>query len=252
MILKSYAFACKADVLMDILTDAGVSTGLRIKGECSKLSIKPDSERKEMIGRGRETDGQVVGSIVRPKPTLCSFTFLRVDADLLAMGMAGVTTSLNQPGGTVENQVVIAKLGKYVELFKINLSATGLAVKNEAGDKTFDQGVDYDINYRLGLLIALQDGEITDGQTLKVTYTHVATTGQEIVGGKRYSIRSRILMDGQNIEDGTNFSLDVPRVRLATDTEIDFLKDGFLDISMSGVVEMAPGQTYPYKMVIID
>lgn len=249
---ESYAFSCKGDVYLDVLTDAGVSTGLQLKGECTKLAGKTQSDRKEMIGRGLNTDGKVIASVVRAKPTQWSFTFQRISATLFAMAVSGVSADFNQAAGSVVDQAVTAKLGKFVELGKINISGTGLTVKNEAGAVTYVLGTDYNINYRLGLLTALEGGTITDAQSLKVSYSHVATTGKEILGGKKYSIRCRVLLDGENLENGKKFFTNIPLIRLSTDSEVDFMKDGFLELAMSGTSEMAPGQEYEFRMVFLD
>lgn len=249
---ESYAFSCKGDVYIDVLTDAGASTGLQLRGECTKLAGKTQSERKEMIGRGLNTDGKVVASVVRAKPTQWSFAFQRVSATLFAMAVSGVSADFNQAAGDVADQLVTAKLGKFVELGKVNISSTGLTVKNEAGSTTYDLGTDYNINYRLGLFTAIEGGAISDAQKLKITYSHVATTGKEILGGKKYSLRCRVLMDGENLENGKKFFLDIPMIRLSTDSEVDFMKNDFLELAMSGTSEMAPGQENEFRMVFLD
>lgn len=248
----NFVFAGKGDVYLDILTDAGVSTGLELKGECTTLEIKTDAERKDLIGRGRDTDGQVIASIVRPKPTTIKFNFKKVDADLFAMAMAGTTASLNQSSGTATDQAVTVKLGKGVELGKINISATGFTVTNEAETTTYVLDTDYTVNYRLGILTALSTGAITDAQSLKVSYSYLATTGSTVLGGKKYSIRAGLVLDGQNLEDGRNFILKVPRTRISTDSAVDFLKDDFMELSLSGVVELPTGATEAFRADFLD
>ena len=252
MTIRDFVFAGKGDAYLDILTDAGESTGYQLKGECTSCEIKTESERKELLGRGRDTDGQVIASIVRPKPTTIKFNFRRVDAELFAMALAGTTTPLNQGSGTVTDQAVTARLGKSLELGKINLAEAGFVVTNEAASTTYVLGTDYTVNYRLGFLTILAGGAITDGQSLKVDYAYQATTGATVLGGKRYSLRVGLVLDGQNMEDGRNFILKVPRTRVSTDSAVDFLKDDFLDLSLSGVVEMASGQTEPFRADFLD
>ena len=252
MTISSFAFAGKGDLYLDILSDAGVSTGLQLKGECTALAIKPDSERKDMIGRGRATDGQVIASIVRPKPTTIKFNFKKVDPELFAMAMAGTTSALNQSSGSATDQAVTAKLGKGVELGHINVAASGFVVTDATGVTTYVLDTDYQVNYRLGLLTALVGGAITDDQSLLVDYSYNATTGATVLGGKKYSIRVGLVLDGQNMEDGRDFILKVPQARIATDTEVDFMKDDFMDLSFSGVVELPTGATEAFRADFLD
>lgn len=252
MAIESFVFVGKADAFIDVLTDAGVSTGYAIKGECTSCELKADSEMKEMLGRGRDTDGQTIASVVRAKPTAAKFVFKKVDAELFAMALAGTSATLSQANATITDQAVTAISGRYVNLGKINLSDTGFEVTNDGDTVTYVEGTDYVVNRRLGMLMAVSGGAITNGQALKVSYTHQLTTGARIVGAKRFSMRAAIKLDGQNLVDGRDFILDVPMVRLKTDTAVDFMKDDFMELSLSGTVEMATGQTEPFVLSIIE
>ena len=63
-----FSFMGNSNVLIDVLTDEGASTGLELKGNCPSLTIKGDSERIEQLGAGRDDFGQVIASVTFPKP----------------------------------------------------------------------------------------------------------------------------------------------------------------------------------------
>ena len=46
-----FSFMGNSNVLIDVLTDEGASTGLQLKGNCPSLTIKGDSERIDEIAR---------------------------------------------------------------------------------------------------------------------------------------------------------------------------------------------------------
>ena len=57
--------------------------------EATKFEIKPNSDLKEMVSRGRATYGQVIESVPLPKPSDLSVTFGEVNRESLAMALFG-------------------------------------------------------------------------------------------------------------------------------------------------------------------
>lgn len=247
-----FSFLGSGDVYIDVLTDAGVSRGFQIKGNATSFEIKTDSERKEQTGRGLNNFGQVIASVVIPKPTTIGIKLDQVDAELLALACSGEVQPINQAAGSATDQVVLAKKGRWVDLGKINLTDTGLVVTNSGATTTYVKGTDFEINYRLGMICALDGGAITDGQELKVDYSWAATTGKRIRGGTRSSIRASIKLDGKNYVDGRNVIVTVPLTRLNSNQGVDFLNGNWIEIPLSGLVEMRPGQAEPFTVEIID
>lgn len=247
-----FSFIGNGNLLIDVMSDAGVSGGFQLKGNCTSLEIKTDAERKEQIGRGRENYGQVIASVVIPKPTTINVKLDQVDAELLAMAFSGENAALSQAGGTVTDQAVTAKKGRFVELGKINISDTGFVVTNEAASTTYVEGTDYEVNYRLGMLCALDGGAITDGQALKVDYTYIATTGRRIRGGTRSSIRAALKLDGINQVDGRTIFINVPLTRLSSSNGVDFLNGNWIEIPLTGIIEMKTGQTEAFTVDYLD
>lgn len=254
MAAEFFSFLGSGDVLIDVLTDAGVPRGFQIKGNATSFAIKTDSERKEQMGRGLNNFGQVIASVVIPKPTTLEIKLDQVDAELLALACSGEVQEINQAAGSATAQVVVAKKGRWVELGngKINLTDTGLVVTNSGATTTYVKGTDFEINYRLGMICALDAGTITDGQELKVDYSWAATTGKRIRGGTKSSIRASIKLDGKNEENGKKVFVDVPLTRLNTSGTVDLLNGNWVEVPLSGVVEMRPGQEQPFTMDILD
>jgi len=250
MSAKAFSFIGSGDVYIDVLTDAGVPTGLQLKGNCTKLAIKPASETKEQIGRGRTNYGQVIATAIMPKPASLEMTLDQVDAELFAMALSGSSSALNQTAGTVTDQQVTALKGKWVELGKFNIS--NVVVTDSTGATTYARGTDYNVNPRLGLLEILDSGAITNNQSLKVDYSYAATTGLSIAGMTRASLYATIKLDGKNYVDGRNFVLSVWRAKVSPNKEVDFLASKFIEVDLSGTLETPVDKTEPFQLVIID
>lgn len=252
MAAEFFSFIGSGNVLIDVLTDAGVSRGFQIKGNATSFEIKTDSERKEQTGRGLNNFGQVIASVTIPKPTTIGIKLDQVDSELLALACSGEVQAINQAAGSATDQVVVAKKGRWVELGKINLTDTGLVVTNSGATTTYVKGADFEINYRLGMICALDSGTITDGQELKVDYSWAAKTGKRIRGGTKSSIRASIKLDGKNEEDGKKVFVNIPLTRLNTSGAVDLLNGNWIEVPLSGVVEMRPDQAEPFTIDILD
>jgi len=214
--------------------------------EVSKFEIKPNSDLKEMSSRGRNTYGQVIESVPLPKPADFSLTMAEVNRESLAMALFGTASAVNQGSGNVTDEAVVAKLAKWVQLSKQNLSETGLVVTNSAASTTYVLGTDYEVNYRLGMIRALSTGAITEGQSLKVDFTHNAISGTSIAGATQTQVRAKFKLDGVNFAD--QLIVDVHEAILTPDSAFDFLQDEFAEIELKGRLKTPAGKTEPFKV----
>lgn len=86
---------------------------------------------------------------------------------------------------SVTNETVNASAGEYVNLEGFDVEAGSVSVYNNSDDLQ-TEGVDYEIEYDNGSLLALSGGSIADGEELGVTYEYaqtsdVATTVAELL-----------------------------------------------------------------------
>jgi hypothetical protein len=244
-----FSFLGNSNVLIDVLTDEGVATGLQLKGNCPSLSIKGDSERIEQLGTGRDNFGQVIASATFAKPATLSFTLDQVDQDMFAMAFFGTNSTFTQTSGTVTDDPVVTIHDKWVEVGAYNISA--VSVENTAGTVTYVVGTDYEINPRLGAIKALSTGAITAGQTVHVTYTKAAISSIQMAAMTKTNIRVRLVLDGQNFADGRNFILDIYQARLAPSGDFGFQAGSdkkFMEATFEATMETPSGGTEPFKL----
>lgn len=90
--------------------------------QCEKFEIKPNSELKEKVSKGRNTYGQVIESVAVPQPADLTVDLGEVNRDALALAFFGTTASIAQAAGTLTNEAVTAKSDAWVELSKMALT----------------------------------------------------------------------------------------------------------------------------------
>lgn len=220
--------------------------------EAIKFEVKPNSDLKEMVSRGRSTYGQVIESVPLPKPADLSVTFAEVNKDSISMALFGTATALNQGSGTVTDEVITAVKGKHIQLSKGNIAEAGFIVTNSAATVTYVLGTDYEVNYRLGLLHILTGGSIVDSTSLKVDFTYNAITGTSVSGGTQSQVRAQFKLDGMNFADQQSVIVDVWEGVLTPDSAFDFLQDNFAEIALKGRLKTPAGKSEPFTVQLRD
>jgi len=227
---------------------AGVNTGLEQLLGAAKLEYKPNSELVELTSKDKGQYGQIVASVAVAKPSDLSVTFTRISPRALAMAMQGTNESFSQGSGSVTDEAVTAKLGKFVELSKRNISDTGFVVTSSDDVTTYVLGTDYNVNYVQGWLEILSTGSITEGQSLKVDFAYGAVTGDKVKGGTLAQFRAKLILDGVNKVDGTPMKITVWDAVLTADGAVDFLSDKMVELTMKGRPVTPAGKDSPIEV----
>ncbi|MBE2261576.1 MAG: hypothetical protein IAE92_02470 [Burkholderiaceae bacterium] len=226
-----------------------IAQGFGDKRETSKFEIKPNSEIKELVSKGRDSYGQVIETVALQQPAEVSISLREADYENLKLSFMGTDgTGANQAAATVTDEAINAKLGKYVPLANRNLASAGLSVTNAAEDVTYINGTDYVVDYRLGEIKALAEGAIADAQALKVNYTAQAYTGTKILGNTQTSIRAVIRFDGVNLADGKPVILTAWEGVFTPDSAFDMLADDFGEVQLKGRLKTPAGKASPFEV----
>lgn len=220
--------------------------------ECSKFEIKPNSDLKEQTSRGKSTYAQVIESVPIPKPSEFSIEFTEVNRQTLETALFGTSAAVNTGSGTITDESVVVKAGKWMQLSKGNLASAGLLVKNTAGSTTYALGTDYEVNYRLGMIRIITGGAITDGVTVKVTASYNAVTGTLISGSKQSQVRAKFKLDGINFVDQLPVITEIHEAVMTPDTAFDFLSSDFAKVGLKGRMKTPVGKTEPFTVLLLD
>lgn len=234
---------------MDPVT--GLYLGLAGPFECGKLEIKPNTDLKEAISRGKTTYGQVIESVAVQKPADLTVQLNELDKDALTLAFLGTNAAWTQTGGTITAQAVTAVHDKWVSLGKTNFAVAGFSVTHTSGTPTYVLGTDYDVNYRLGMIRIKSTGAILNGASVKVTGTYQSSAGTRISGGTQAQVRAKFILDGVNFADNLPCICTVWEAVMAPDTGFDFLSDGFGNITLKGRLKTPAGKTEPFQVDVL-
>jgi hypothetical protein len=241
------AFIGSGDVLMNPYDPVtGLQTGWVNAGSADKFGIKPNSEIKSKKSKGRYTYGQTIATVALAGEADLSITFGEVNKDNIRLAFMGRQSTLTvAAGGAVVDEALVAKLGKFVALANINLTAA-VTVKHTSGSPTYVKDVDYSVNYATGKILALEGGAITDNQSLKVSYTSNAIDGTRILGSTDAQLRAEFILDGQNQVDGKPCEVRVWEGVLTPSDEFDFLADDWGALTLTGKMTTPSGKPSPF------
>lgn len=229
---------------------AGVAQGREQWPGVGQVEIKPNGDLIEQISKDKGKYGQVTGSVAIPKPDDLSITIREVTGKMLAAAFHGTADTFSQGAGTVTDQVVTAKLGKFVKLGKGNINTASVVLTNSAGSTTYVENTDYRVNYAVGMIEILTAGAITDEQSLKVDFAYSAISGDRVKGAKGVTLRGELFLDGTNLMDGKPLELTIEEATLMSEGAIDFLSDKPIEVKFKGRMVTPPGKDAPYAVVM--
>lgn len=216
--------------------------------ECKQFQIKPNVSIKEQTSKGKFTYGQVIETVAVQQPADLTVQLSEVAKETLTIALLGTTSAVSQLAGSVTDEVIAAKQGKWVVLSKAQVST--VVVTNSGATVTYVEGVDYLVNKEMGWIKALATGAIAESASLKVDFAHAALTGTLIAGSTQAQLRVRFLLDGINYADNTPVICSVHEAVIAADSAFDFLADDFNTVSLPGRMKTPAGYNEPYTVAL--
>ncbi|MDS4056437.1 hypothetical protein [Accumulibacter sp.] len=230
---------------------SGLKLGRAGPFECGKFEIKPNTELKEQVSRGKTTYGQVIESVAIQRPADLSVELNELDKEGLTLALLGTNAAWSQGGGTITAEAIVAVHDKWVSLSKTNFAVAGFSVTHASGTPTYVLGTDYDVNYRLGMVRIKSTGAVLNGASVKVNGTYQASAGTRIAGGTQAQVRAEFVLDGVNFADNLPCICTVWEAVMAPDTGFDFLADGFGKITLKGRLKTPVGKTEPFQVDLL-
>lgn len=221
----------------------------------AKFELSVDKSLVTLMSKDKGMTGFTLSAAPSPKETTIDFAFQQFNKQSAGLAFSGDVADLNSASGSVTDEVVVAKLGKGIPLANKNI-ASGVVVKNSAGDTTYVLGTDYAISYSTGLFYALAGGGIADLQSLKVSYSHNAISGYKVSAENKLLVDSGALFDGTNLANGDSVIITFPRLIIATKSKVNFVDDKFSEFTATatpiytGLLD-ENGKPYLYKIEVI-
>ncbi len=196
-------------------------------GNCSKLELSFDEERKEMKDYSSPGGGNanVLVSVSSVKASIVNHS---ITAESMAIGLRGSVTYQTVAAVVDETQAVLGVDGELVPFDFIPDSSIAYVVKNSAGTTTFVKNVDY-AETANGVLI-IGTGSI-GAETLKVSYTKAASEVLQALteSGKEY----RLFFDGLNeAQSGKAVAIRMHRSKPSPTSGLGLIGDDYAEMPL--------------------
>lgn len=237
-------FLGSGDLYMDRLTADGVSTGLKLVGNATMLSIKSEADKKELTGKGKTNYGMVLDSVALQQPGSVEVEINRLDKESLAMIFLGDSSVESITGASVTAEAVTAVEGAFVKL--ANRGVSNVVVKDNTDTTTYVLGTDYTLNADVGMIEIIASGGITDADVLHVDYDYETAVYDRILGATQPTVKVAIMLDGKNLATGKDCFVDVWEATLSPDTGVDFLADDFTTVKLTGSMTKPDSKPSPF------
>lgn len=234
------------DVYIDRLDNNNTPTGYRLEGSVKDFEIQVENEIKEQVSKGRATYGQVIATAVIPGKPTAKFTLQKVSSTNMAMAVLGAAVDGSQASGSVADEAVTAKLGVYVAMTKAKIS--NLVVKDVTDATTYEEGVDYQVDYDLGMIMVISGGAISADDVLHCSFDHAAYDYSDITGNSDPNIKVRIRFGGKNFVDGKSLDAVCFQVALRPTSALQLLADDFMEVALEGNCEIPENGTTAFTI----
>ena len=210
---------------------AGAAAGRLELGNASKLDLAV-KENKVKLGDFTKPGGGTYSSVSRIDTVTLAMTLNDLNKTNVARAVFGTESAV--AGATVPDEVVTAYLGGLVTLAHPN--PTAVVVTNSDATTTYDVDADYEV--RPGGIFIL-DGDITDGQALKVDYTFAAYHKVEAM--TQGAIILELHFEGLNEANSNKpVIVDIYRAQLSPTKALSLLGDKFADLQIEAEVLKDP------------
>lgn len=229
------------------LFEAGAFAGYVGPFECSQFAIKPNSELKELVSRGKNTYGQVIESVSLPAPFDLTVGLAEVNKTSIALALFGSSSAITQTAGTMADEAATLSTTHWTPLSKAALDQA-ITVENAGGTTTYIEGEDYLLNRDLGWIKALPDGALTAGGPVVVSGPYGAIAGTEIRGATKNQVRAKFKLDGKNFVDGAPVIVTVHEAVVSADAVFDFIGDEFNTVELPGRMKTPAGFNEPFTV----
>lgn len=189
----------------------------------ANFSIEQDTKEKANLRGG----GGNIASLTRISSIKLAITMDSFNNDNLAVALRGqVDVEASEAIADEEVTAVVPGLGQTAKMIDVTEAYT---VKT-ALDVALVEGTDYEIT-AAGVL-ALADGDISDGDTIKVTYQSKASSALEAMvnSGKEF----KFVFDGLNDHNGKSSIVTAYRFKPSPTSGLDLIGEDYSDFQVEG------------------
>lgn len=240
MTMRAISFG--GTVFMGLLdSDKVLVGGLRKVGNIFPLTINVEKSESTQTSALKESHGQTLHTKNSIVGTSGAGTFKEYDADILSWALAGDKELMTGTGGTVTAESVTLISGEWVPLANRGGGVSNVVITGSVED------TDFEVNSTLGLIRMIPAGNLTAGAN-DVDYDYAAESGYKINVATTAQRRVYMMLDGEDLETGADFSAIFDSVVISSDTDIELISDpdsDFTDMSFTFSFETLTGKSTP-------
>ncbi|NRA78334.1 MAG: hypothetical protein HRU18_08995 [Pseudoalteromonas sp.] len=205
------------------------------------LEFTPNSEQINRTSNNKKTHGKSLSTVTTSSPSTVKLKFDEITTDTIAAMLGSEATVLNTGAANVSDaDLTLSAGGGWTEIGHKQIVSDGLAVT--FATETLKEGIDFELNYALGLIRPTTTGKAKDGGAAKITYTALARTGVEIKGGKVVHPKWRIVLEGENVDNGAKVNFEIPYASLQSTTALNLVQNEFLSPEFEGTANVPQGK----------
>lgn len=199
----------------------------------------------------RSKDKEIITEL---NPT-CSFTLDEITAENLEVLALASIEKVSQTGASVTDEAHVAHLGRRITLAFRDVSA--VTVKDDSGVTTYAAGTDYLIDTtvkddKLGRILILEGGSITEGSTLHISYTYGTLEYKVVRAFKQTQVEGYLTFISDN-PAGKQLEVHMWRVSLTPSGDTSFIGDDWSTLGFQGELlkDEAGHPNSPYMDIIM-
>lgn len=212
--------------------------------------VPGEGEERNRESRMRDTYGQALDSITIPQPWTLTFSTDTIGRETLRALFLGLEENIAVASGSITDEEITARLGKWVPTSQVMLESSGLTVTDGGSTPTtYVLDTDYLVDLRNGAILALPGGAIADGQTISVSASYGGRDGFRIKGGRVEALTVAMLLDGRSLrpeDSGKIIRWVAKRVNIRPSGGNDLMSDEWLTAEFAGTLLIPQGESEPF------
>lgn len=238
---------CAGNVYLDLYS-SGSLTGIVGPINATKFSISPGkADSIDRISYMRDTFGQALDSVVFPGVASLSIETDDAAAEILQYALLGTLSDVADAQGTVTNEALVARLGKWVKLANRNVSDVVITDDATPTPETFTVADgDYTLDATAGMIFCVATGDMVDGEGLVAAYKYGARSGKQIIAATQTEVRAYVRLDGKNLANQKKVEITIPEAVLTPSGELDVAGKKFVTFSLAGSLVTRDGESGPF------
>lgn len=225
----------KGEVYFDRFDTNGNSTGERHLGNAPSFAATPTEEDLDHYSSMQGVKFKDLSAIISTDLTY-KFSLDEPNIDNLLEALKGAEVVYTSQGdGNINNEVMVARVNRWVKLNRMKITAGTVVVTNAAGTVTYQLNTDYRVDYTVGRIFTISGGNIANGQSLRIDYTHEEAAYPTVYPSTQLKIEGLLRFVG-NPDYGNQYMWTAWKVKLTITGDIPMVSEEWAQIEFEAEV----------------